>query len=63
MKISSDGTLVFGDEQGPRSMPLDGGQSFDNSNILARDLGDDIVVEGVLSQSGHGVVQEGLVIV
>ena len=44
-------------------MPLDGGQSFDNSNVLARDLGDDIVVEGVLSQSGHGVVQEGVVIV
>lgn len=62
-KLRSDGSLVFEHEQEPRSMPLDGRLFFDSSNVLARDLDDDIAAEGVLSQSGQDIVHGGVVIV
>lgn len=62
-KLHSNDDIVFGDEPRSRSVSLSVGKFLNNSDILARNLSDNIAGGGLLSQSGREVVQGGVVVV
>lgn len=62
-KLHSDDDIISGNEQRSRSTSLSVGKFLDNNGMLARDLGDNIANEGLLSQSGRKVVQGDVAVI